>query len=115
MSLVDHVADGAVARITLNRPPVNALNAGLISDIGSALDTVASTDVRAVAITGSPHFAAGADITGFQLAFDGDGHPDLAGRLGAVVTQFEALEKSTIAAIQGFALGGGLELAIEGR
>lgn len=112
MSLVDYIADGAVATITLNRPPVNALNAELIIDIGTALNAAASTDVRAVVITGSPHFAAGADITEFQQAFDGDGQPDLAGRLGAVVSQLEALEKPTIAAIRGFGLGGGLELAM---
>ena len=111
MSLVDYTVSDAVARITLNRPPVNALNDGLISDIGSALSSAASPDVRAVVITGSPNFAAGADITGFQKAFDG-GRPDLAGHLAAVVAQLEALEKPTIAAIRGFALGGGLELAM---
>lgn len=112
MGLVEYTVSDAVATITLNRPPVNALNAELISDIGAALEEAASPDVRAVVITGSPHFAAGADITGFQASFDGDGEADLAGDLASVVKGLEELEKPTIAAINGFALGGGFELAM---
>ena len=112
MGLVEYTVSDGVARITLNRPPVNALNADLIGDIGEALEQAVSPAVRAVVITGSPHFAAGADITGFQAAFDGDGEADLAGDLASVVKQLEDLEKPTIAAINGFALGGGFELAM---
>ena len=112
MGLVEYTVSDAVARITLNRPPVNALNAELIADIGAALEQAAAPSVRAVVITGSPHFAAGADITGFQAAFEGDGEADLAGDLASVVKRLEDLEKPTIAAINGFALGGGLELAM---
>ena len=112
MGLVEYTVSDAVARITLNRPPVNALNAELITDIGAALVEAAAPDVRAVVITGSPHFAAGADITEFQAAFEGHGRADLASELGSVVQQFEDLAKPTIAAINGFALGGGFELAM---
>jgi enoyl-CoA hydratase/carnithine racemase len=112
VGLVEYTVSDGVARITLNRPPVNALNAELIGDIGEALEQAVSPAVRAVVITGSPHFAAGADITGFQAAFDGDGEADLAGDLASVVKQLEDLEKPTIAAINGFALGGGFELAM---
>ena len=112
MGLVEYTVSDAVARITLNRPPVNALNAELVADIGVAVEKAAATDVRAVVITGSPHFAAGADITEFQAAFEGDGEADLAGELSSVVKRLEDLEKPTIAAINGFALGGGLELAM---
>ncbi len=112
MGLVEYTVSDGVARITLNRPPVNALNADLIGDIGEALEQAVSPAVRAVVITGSPHFAAGADITGFQAAFDGDGEADLAGDLASVVKQLEDLAKPTIAAINGFALGGGFELAM---
>ena len=112
MNLVNYTVSDSVATITLNRPPVNALNAELISNIGAALRQAEAVEVRAVIITGRPHFAAGADITGFQKAFDGDGDPDLAASLAAVVNQLQSLEKPTIAAIRGFALGGGLELAM---
>jgi len=112
VDLVEYTVSDAVARITLNRPPVNALNAELIADIGAALEKASASDVRAVVITGSPHFAAGADITGFQAAFEGDGEADLAGDLSFVVKRLEDLEKPTIAAVNGFALGGGLELAM---
>lgn len=112
MNLVNYTVSDAVATITLNRPPVNALNAELITDIGTALSEAAADDVRAVIVTGRPHFAAGADITGFQKAFDGEGDAGLAASLAAVVTQLQSLEKPTIAAIRGFALGGGLELAM---
>lgn len=112
MSLVDYAVSGAVATITLDRPPVNALNVQLVADIADAIDRAADPAVRAVVITGGAHFAAGADITEFQEAFDGKTHDNLAGALSAVVTKLEALEKPTIAAINGFALGGGLELAM---
>jgi len=112
VGLVEYTVSDAVARITLNRPPVNALNAELITDIGAALGQAAAPDVRAVVITGSPHFAAGADITEFQAAFESDGKADLASDLGSVVKQLEDLEKPTIAAVNGFALGGGFELAM---
>jgi len=112
VNLVNYTVSDSVATITLNRPPVNALNAELISDIGAALREAEASEVRAVIITGRPHFAAGADITGFQKSFDGGGEPDLAASLAAIVTQLQSLEKPTIAAIRGFALGGGLELAM---
>lgn len=112
MKFVDYTVSDAVATITLDRPPVNALNAELIDEIGMALSEAAAGDVRAVVVTGHPHFAAGADITDFQKAFDGGRDPSLATSLAAVVAQLQSLEKPTIAAIHGFALGGGLELAM---
>ena len=112
MNLVTYTVSDAVATITLDRPPVNALNEELIADIGAALSEAAAGNVRAVVVTGHPHFAAGADITEFQRAFDRGGDPRLASSLAAVVTQLQSLEKPTIAAIRGFALGGGLELAM---
>ena len=112
MSLVEYKREGAVARITLNRPPVNALSGDLIADLDAAIAEAADPSVRSVVVTGSPHFAAGADITGFQAAFE-EGVPDtLASDLGGFVARFEALAKPTIAAIRGYALGGGLELAL---
>jgi len=112
VSLVEYTVDGAVATITLNRPPVNALNEELIGDIGNAVAEAAADVIRAVVITGEPHFAAGADIKGFQAAFDGGADERESVGLRAVVAALEALEKPTIAAVNGFALGGGLELAM---
>ena len=112
MSLVDYSVTGAVATITLNRPPVNALNGELIADIDAAVGQAADPAIRAVVITGNKHFAAGADITRFVDAFDTDDPEPQASGLGAVIRHLELLEKPTIAAIPGYALGGGLELAM---
>lgn len=112
MSLVEYDVHGAVAQITLNRPPVNALNNELIADLDAAIAKAEDPAIRAVVINGTKHFAAGADITGFLEVFDSDDAEPPASGLGAVVLRFEALEKPTIAAISGYALGGGLELAM---
>lgn len=112
MELVEYEVEGAVARITLNRPPVNALNADLIGDIDEAIGLAEDDAVRAVVITGYKHFAAGADIKRFVDSFESEGNEPQASGLGAVVRRLERLEKPTIAAIPGYALGGGLELAM---
>lgn len=112
MELVDYSVDGAVAVITLQRPPVNALSTDLIADIDEAVGLAESADIRSVIITGSPHFAAGADISGFQEAFDSGAKERQASGLSEAVARLEHLEKPTIAAINGYALGGGLELAM---
>ncbi len=110
--LVLYRRDGAVALLTLNRPPVNALNTELIAAIDAALDEAADPSVRAVVITGNRHFAAGADIKRFVAAFESGSDEPQASGLGAVIDKLEALAKPTIAAVPGFALGGGLELAM---
>jgi len=112
MGLVEYKVEGAVALITMNRPPVNALNSELIAAIDEALGWAEKGDVRAVVVTGTRHFAAGADITRFVDAFESDEPEPQASGLGAVVRRLENLEKRTIAAISGYALGGGLELAM---
>lgn len=112
MSLVQYSLEGAVALVSLNRPPVNALNSALIADIDEALAKAADTEIRAVVVTGSPHFAAGADIKRFVAAFEAGGEEPIGSELGAVIRRLERLEKPTVAAISGFALGGGLELAM---
>jgi enoyl-CoA hydratase/carnithine racemase len=112
VSLVEYEVEGSVAVITLARPPVNALNAELIGDVSDAVDASASGDIRAVVVTGQKHFAAGADIKRFVDAFDSGASEPQASGLGEVVRKLEQLPKPVIAAVGGYALGGGLELAL---
>lgn len=112
MSLVEYTTQGAVALVTLNRPPVNALNAELANDISAALSEAADPAIRALVITGTKHFAAGADIGRFVDAFDSDTDEEMASEVAQTIVELEALPKPTIAAISGYALGGGLELAM---
>jgi enoyl-CoA hydratase/carnithine racemase len=112
MSLVDLTVEGAVAVVRLNRPPVNALSEELSSDLYDAFGECEDPALRAVIVTGSPHFAAGADIKGFQAVFESGGEENLAGNLLKAVGRLEQLRKPTIAAVHGYALGGGLELAM---
>lgn len=112
MSLVDFSTDGAVAVVQLNRPPVNALSQELSRDLYEAFGRCEDDGIRAVVITGTPHFAAGADIKGFQAVYESEGEEQIAGTLLKAVGRLEKLKKPTIAAVFGYALGGGLELAM---
>ncbi|MEE8331455.1 MAG: enoyl-CoA hydratase-related protein [Acidimicrobiia bacterium] len=111
MTTVRFEARDAVGLITLDRPPVNAINTEVVADLAAAITAADDPAVRAVVITGSPHFAAGADIKGFQASFD-SGDEKLASGLSAAVRRLEQLSKPVIAAVFGYALGGGLELAM---
>jgi enoyl-CoA hydratase len=107
--------DGAVAIVTVNRPKVlNALNTQTLDELRrAALDLKHDAAVRAVIITGAGDkaFAAGADIN--ELAtLTPDGGRDHAMRGQHVFDLIEQLGKPVIAAINGFALGGGCELAM---
>lgn len=112
MSLVEFSTEGTVGIIRLNRPPVNALSEELAVDLDLAVTAAGDPSIRAVVIYGEPHFAAGADIKGFQAAYDQGVTGNLASSLAAAIRRLEQLEKPTIAAVHGYALGGGLELAM---
>src|SRR5437868_265268 len=107
--------DGAVASITINRPKVlNALNTHTIDELRRAiLDLKQDDDVRVVILTGAGEkaFVAGADINelAVQTPTGGREHA-LAGQ--HVFDLIENMGKPVIAAINGFALGGGCELAM---
>jgi enoyl-CoA hydratase/carnithine racemase len=111
-SLVEFSMMGAVALVRLDRPPVNALSEELSQDLLAAFRQAADPEVRAVVVTGQPHFAAGADIKGFQAAYDAGRQERLASSLSNAISELEGLAKPVIAAIHGYALGGGLELAM---
>lgn len=113
MALVEYSTDGAVALIQLTRPPVNALSDALAEELEAAVEQASDNSIRAVVIYGEPHFAAGADITGFRVQHDsGTGDEALAEGISDVFRKLEQLAKPVIAAVRGYALGGGLELAM---
>lgn len=113
MPLVRFESDGPIAILTLDKPPVNALSGGLIDDLEAAIEKAESREIRAVVVTGSPHFAAGADIGEFRSAMEAGGTgADLGASLGLAIERLTGLPKPVIAAVRGYALGGGLELAM---
>ena len=112
MSLAEFSTEGSVGVVRLNRPPVNALSEELSADLAAAFDRCADDSIRAVVVTGEPHFAAGADIKGFNAVYESEGEEKLARSLVDAVWKLEGLAKPTIAAVHGYTLGGGLELAM---
>ncbi len=107
--------ENRIATLTLNRPKVmNALNGQLLHELDTALDNLkADQAVRAVLITGAGDkaFAAGADIQELARINAAEGQ-QLALRGQRVFSKIEQLGKPVIACINGFALGGGCELAM---
>jgi enoyl-CoA hydratase len=102
------------ALITLNRPEaLNALSFALIEDLGRAFDQVAASDARALLVTGAgaKAFCAGADIKeliGRPLAAQKHG-----GERGqAILAKLDRLPMPSVAIVNGYAFGGGLELAL---
>lgn len=110
---VRYSAEGDVGVITLDRPPVNAISSELVADLENAVVAAEDPAVRAAVVTGEPHFAAGADLKAFLAALDAGGNPAaVAEDLSRVLVRLERLPKPVIAAVKGFAIGGGLELAL---
>ena len=102
-----------IGTIRLDRPPMNALNTQLQEELRTAAHAAAGDDeVKAVVVYGGEKvFAAGADITEFTTV----GYAEMATRAVALSGAFDAvarIPKPVVAAITGYALGGGCELAL---
>ena len=109
--LIVEKKDGYVVA-AINHPPANAMAQGVLLDLNALLDQCLEDDgVRAIVITGSGEklFSAGADITEFAH-YQAGGKPEISGV--DVYFKIARYPKPIIAAIQGGAFGGGLELAL---
>lgn len=106
---------GDIAIIKINRPEaLNAVNTEVIAELSRTIDIVGADEgTRAVIITGvgERSFCAGADIA-YMVTIDPMKAEKYASSAQAVLNKIERLEKPVIAAINGFALGGGCELAL---
>ena len=107
------IKDG-IAYITVNRPKaLNAISTAVLKDLRAAFDMVKDDDqVRVVILTGEGKaFVAGADIAQMSALTGVEGHDMI--KYGAdVMNYIESIDKPVIAAVNGFALGGGCELAM---
>jgi enoyl-CoA hydratase len=113
MSVVGVGVENRVATIRLDRPPMNAINSEVQEALRAAADEVTrNPDVRAVVVYGGEKvFAAGADVK----EFSGQDHAYLtrdAARVMSSIDSIARIPKPVIAAITGYALGGGCELAL---
>ncbi|HTN46177.1 MAG TPA: enoyl-CoA hydratase-related protein [Flavipsychrobacter sp.] len=114
-TLLTDLQDGTLV-ITVNRPEkMNALNKDVIEELGKAMDeAIGNKDVKTIILTGSGEkaFVAGADISEFTV-LDADGGSGLAKKgQDLVFDKIENSPKPVIAAVNGFSLGGGCELAM---
>ncbi len=114
-TLLLEIDDGGVAVVTINRPEkMNALNAQVIEELRACFGELRRDErVRVVILTGAgpKAFVAGADI-GELVAASGPALEQLAERGQSLMWSLEHLGKPVIAAVNGFALGGGCELAL---
>jgi enoyl-CoA hydratase/carnithine racemase len=105
-----------IATLTLNNPPMNVVTLGLTQALGQALVQLEADDaVRAVVLTGagSRAFCAGSDVSEFaDMMAPGQIVPKKLQRQNEVFVQLDRFPKPTIAAINGLAYGGGLEIAL---
>ena len=114
MDFILYEADGAVATITINRPKaLNALNSQVLDELDQALDAIDLDTVRCVILTGAgdKSFVAGADIGEMSTLTKAEG--EAFGKKGNdVFRKLETLPIPVIAAVNGFALGGGCEISM---
>lgn len=114
MEFINYEVNGAVAVLTINRPKaLNALNSAVLDELNETLDAVDTDAVRALIITGAGEksFVAGADIGEMSTLTKAEG--EAFGKKGNdVFRKIETLPIPVIAAINGFALGGGCEISM---
>ncbi|HAB94310.1 MAG TPA: enoyl-CoA hydratase, partial [Lachnospiraceae bacterium] len=114
MGFVDYEVDGAVGIITINRPKaLNALNEEVLGDLEAVLDAVDINTVRCLILTGAgdKSFVAGADIGAMSTMTKAEG--TAFGKKGNdIFLKIEKFPIPVIAAINGFALGGGCEISM---
>lgn len=114
MGYVDYEQDGYVGIMTINRPKaLNALNEEVLKDIEAAFDAVDLSSTRAIILTGAgdKSFVAGADIAAMSVMTKEQG--EAFGKFGNdIFLKIENFPIPVIAAVNGFALGGGNELAM---
>jgi enoyl-CoA hydratase len=105
--------DGGVGTIRLDRPPMNALNAQVQEELrAAALEASQRREVRAVVVYGGPKvFAAGADIKEMATMSYTD-MVDRSAGLSSAFTSVAKIPKPVVAAVTGYALGGGCELSL---
>lgn len=114
MSFVDYEVKGQVGVITINRPKaLNALNSEVLDDLNNVFDSVDQNEVRCLILTGAgdKSFVAGADIGEMSTLTKEEG--EAFGKKGNdLFRKIETFPLPVIAAINGFALGGGNEIAM---
>ena len=114
MALVELTVEDGFATLTISRPEaLNSLSAGVLAELDAAVTRIErEAGIRAAIITGAGRaFVAGADIEEISR-LDARTGVDFARRGQAVFSRIENLDKPVVAAVNGFALGGGTELAL---
>jgi len=114
MEFLSWTIENHVAKVTINRPPANALSRALILEVNELLSTVEHDDsVRVIVLHGEGRFfSAGADIKEFTQIQTGEEFSQLSASGQEIFERLERFPKPVIASIHGAALGGGLELAM---
>jgi len=105
----------AVALVTIDNPPMNALSSALLDELEAEIEALdADADVRAIVLRGAGEraFVAGADIKEFPALRESASEGGSARGIQRVGHRMDAADTPFVAAIRGFCLGGGLELAM---
>src|SRR5439155_1782413 len=112
MTTIRFERDGAVGRIILANPPFNRLDADFLVHLRKALHAASESDIRVLVISAEgPHFSFGGDVRETR-GRDANWFRTYVAEIGSSYREIEGLRVPTVAVVQGFAFGGGLELAL---